>query len=734
MKKKSLLAVIAFISFSLSAQDRFEEGFAARTQRHISEISSFYPRPEASEGEKKIIQYILSEIRSSGADASVKDFSRFSGGHSFSRIIEVDVPGLLPDTLIIAVPINHRAGTPAESDGSINSALALSLLAETRRIPPPVNVKFLFLGADIEGESRLGSVLFLQDFFPESPSEVLYLNFSHLPNRILFQTGARGIVTSSEMLKRISRSIDGGKIPFLIMGNRNQMFRLGLSEPGPPAETYLKSGYKTITLEGVDSGKNLHDSGPWFEGFLSFFQNYLQSNRDGFSPEWDQHYLFFQIRDRYIIIEEPEVLFILIMVLSLSIIYALLFRPYMIRYLKTFIRNFWNLPIILALNFLFLLTGTFLVNGISNIRGIDSLWIYHPFLFFMLKIGSAMFLVSISFQNLRRFPISKNGSFYSAAGIFFFFINVFVFTFINLSYSYYFLWGYLISIFFSIFKNRLLKFILIFAAPLWLYKITYDTFSVPELRLVRILIESPILGNLLLAFVVLPFFLMLIRMDLLFRHPVKGKSGFGLKILITLTGMLSFGLGAYALSFDPFKEIARPVNIEQSVDIPRGINDLKITSPAALEGFEVMFGDNPISLMPGKKTFKTSFADIPDIYRLKIEGNRFLDRNTYTITVEPRIPVGEIILSLTAGQTLTLYDANFPYSLDISSRSAAIHAGKNPPLPLRFILTLPADLPVFGEITLVSPILSSPITFTGKDIKTKTSLRLRDVFQLKPDG
>ena len=59
----------------------------------------------------------------------------------------------------------------------------------------------LFLGAEFgeteESNYPLGSRFFLENFYPEEPVNVLYLNFRRIPQTIFIHCGAKGIVSPS---------------------------------------------------------------------------------------------------------------------------------------------------------------------------------------------------------------------------------------------------------------------------------------------------------------------------------------------------------------------------------------------------------------------------------------------------------------------------------------------------------------------------------------------------------
>ena len=97
---------------------------------HAEALRATYPRPEGSPGEADAVQYITSVLTASGIEFERRSFAEYSGGHSFSTIIDVTIPGDGEDTLLIAVPLNHPEDADADSDQDADEErLSASMLA-----------------------------------------------------------------------------------------------------------------------------------------------------------------------------------------------------------------------------------------------------------------------------------------------------------------------------------------------------------------------------------------------------------------------------------------------------------------------------------------------------------------------------------------------------------------------------------------------------------------------------
>ncbi|MDR1931491.1 MAG: hypothetical protein LBQ57_01595 [Spirochaetales bacterium] len=696
--------------------------------------ADYYAALKDLSGENAVLDFVRSEIEAGGGRVSRQDFSGFSGGHSFSHILSTTIGGVSPETLVIAAP--------AVSGGSsFSAALALSLWKQNAAQIPPVSLLFLFLGGDGDSgfpaaqssgfppEEALGTRLFLESFFPEDPAAVLYFDFTEAPGEILCETGTRGIVCPSWMIDRVLASLRDADIPFRIQRNKNQMYRLNLSPGRSPAGEYLTAGFPAIALRGERGPAGETDIMRRTESFSVFFKNYLARNSGGIPREWDQHYFLLQTGDSsYYIIGETVLITALLGVLGLSIFYALIARRRVNRYTRIFLRDFWNLPLILLISMLFFMAGTLFVRAASAIRSVENLWMHYPFVFFLLKAGSAVFLLILSFHHLRRLPFSKIGSFYSAAAIFFFFANVLLFSALDIAFSIFFLWAYTAAVLFSVFKRRFVKFLLIFVSPLPFYFLIYDAFFSAEKDFAGVLLNSPVTGNILLSFIFFPFFLMFIRMDLLFRHPRGGRSGAGIKVLLALSAGLTLAALVFVLAVNPWRNLPQPLSLEEYYSADEGLHELRLAGPSPIGKAGLKFGRMDFALNTGEKTLRLPLeASSPArFYTLRRES--FLARRIYRLTVSPPLESRKITLTLSSDAPFVIYDCSFPYSLDIDSRHAEVFIGGDPPLPLDITLTFPAGQSVRAELVSWSQRLSSPLELSGKTFAPASYSKIRDSF------
>jgi len=663
---------------------------------HRTAISSCGFRMEGSNEENRVFSYLRDTLKKQALSVEELDFSAMRNGHSFSRILSVTLPGETPNLLILAIPLSQEESLSSEEETDPDGiALALSLIEEWEHTPPPASLRILFLGGDTGRGEGIGSRFFLQIFQTTAPTLLLYLHLPRIPSLLEIQTGTRGLSSPALPLRLFLHAFDSKGIELLLRGSRNQLYRMGVPVSPTPLGPFLRAQIAALGIRGTPySQAHPPATKDWMEGFREGFQSFLSQygalDLSNSPLEWDTHYILFHWGQKFLLLDEMSMVGTLLGVLTVSFILAFLRRKQTLRYLSTLLRNFWNLPFFFLLLFLFLSLGTWMLRIIEQIR--FPLWEYAPLLHFLLKLSTATFLFSFFFHTLHKLPLARRGSFYSASSILFFFVNILVFSLIDIALCYYFLWGFLCSWGFSFFKKKRMKLLFLFIAPLLLYRITHDLFTAPELPMIRVLLTSST-GNFLLAFMLLPFLLMVIRIDFLLRHPASHKPGWGVKSIILLSGALTLGLSGYLLSFSPFHTRPIPVQWKEVVDFESGTHSLDLSSIAYLQEGNFPYGTSRIEIPPQSRRVETFLPMVEDPIQLQVRETSFLNRSTYHLTITSTVPFSQIDCTIEAPEDMVIYGSNFPITRRIGTRFSSIFIGKNPPQPLPLILTLPQKIP-----------------------------------------
>ena len=237
------------------------------------------------------------------------------------------------------------------------------------------------------------------------------------------------------------------------------------------------------------------------------------------------------------------------------------------RYARLVGRYAWALLVLLGLAFFFFFIATALLQGIMDFRNFPTLWHHAPGSYFILKIVLSVFLFAFVFQSLRNLPFPRSGSFYSASALFLLFLDVLLLSVFDVSFTFYFLWGFLSAFLFAIARWPALKLLFMLAAPLWLVVALVELFVAEELTAARALLLSPVTGNLIFAFVLLPFLLMLIRIDFMMHQRLRLPHGSTLRLTVLGSAAAAVLFSSALVFLEPFTaERPHPVGVFEVID------------------------------------------------------------------------------------------------------------------------------------------------------------------------
>jgi len=690
--RRFFLVFLLFLSLPLFPQNRlFTDDSDIITD--IKFMQSLLPVLEGSENEKIALRFIETRLSLLKVSYTEKDFSKSTNSHSFSRIIDVLIPGEREETVVICIPLNSQSGSSGEIlDHSISIALGLAVIAEYQLNPPPVSVRVLFLGAERGNDSSypIGTRFFLDTFYPESPHVFLYLDIAGIPREIRVQTGSRELVSPLWMLTRMSQSFRDSKFPFQVSNTDTQVYRTGLSSRETSIAPILQAGYAALGLsqEGKESSQLAEPEK--IHALKQVLINFIISFYAGFPEEWDYHFLFFHNPFFDLVVPETEYVIILLFGCVLFIVLAFLRFREIRKYWDTLRKNILSIPVFFLFAFYLLLASSFILDGVLLIRDIPTLWMFHPVAFLLLKISLFLFFSTILFKFLKKLPFPRNGSFFSAASIFFTILSLLTITIINISFAYYFLWSLFCIVLFSMAKKPWLKIVFFFLAPLSLASIIADIFLAPYSSLCNIILFDKLSGNFLFAIIILPYALLLIRIRMLFRY--TAAAFYKRRSFIFMVGALAIlvSIGVFLFFFSPYSsEHPAEVKAVRTIDFDKKTNELAFDSPVPIPGIRIVEPDISGTIVLGKRSHSFYIPTVKDYLTTRLYTKAFLNRKTMTVSLGITGHISSIKAELSSDTPFELHDCNFPFQRIENGNSYRIFIGKTPPSELDCELTLP---------------------------------------------
>ncbi|MFO8064808.1 MAG: hypothetical protein R6V29_09285 [Spirochaetia bacterium] len=762
MKKSFVVIFLAILSTlpGFSQPSGSPESRGRRLVDHYREIRSLHPRLEGSSGEERTLRYIEEVSSDHDLDVDVQDFSNMEDAHSFSRNARVDLPGSESGRVFLLVPLNHGVGKHADNDHSVSLAAALTVMeeaaAETRDGP---SLSIVFLGA--EGDGRLlGTRLLLQSIASEDVRAALYLDVAAAGGLLSAELGADGNAAPRRLAEHIVRALSESDVPHRQYPTSLQISRSRLAG-GSVLSAYLDQQVPAVrihqwatgaqdtepladlaatadaTAEGEESPA--HSGGisrEWASAFVSFLFDSFDRTAPLERGSWDRHYVYGRTGEIITFLGEEAYLVLLLIVLSSPVVYGLVFQRSLRRYVRLVTHNIWTILVLLALTFFFFFLATAIIRGVLDFREFPTLWQYAPGQYFLLKLLIAIFLFAFVFHSLRGLPFPRRGSFYSASAIFLLFLDIVLLSLFDISFTFYFLWALVAAFLFSLSRRVWLKAALLLAAPLWIIIGVVELFAAGELQAAEALLLSPVAGNLIFAVVLLPFLLMLIRVDLMLHHHFRFPRGSTLKITVFGSAAAVVLFAAALVYLEPFnEERPQPVEAVEVIDQEAHTHSLELTSPAPLEGLEVRHGSQHYRVQTTERTHTIELPGQPHVVSLTEDTREFLSRRQVLLTIDSSLPPEEIELSLESEDELLIYDSNFPYEggeqdrqqdgrQDRKQEHIDFAVGLFPPNPLQLSFTVPGETETAVRIRLHSQETTEELESTEDAFRLHTRTRV----------
>lgn len=394
-------------------------------------------------------------------------------------------------------------------------------------------------------------------------------------------------------------------------------------------------------------------------------------------------------------------------------------------------KNAWQLPLLYAAITVYLFVATYLIATITAARSFPTLWSYAPVITFAAKLLVAITLFGMSHEALRKALFSQNSSFYSGWALFLHLLALIVLLVFNLALSFYFVWTFALTFLFGHARYPWLKrllFLLSLIPPLFF---VFTVLERGENRIAEMLILSPRNATLLMSLMLLPYLLMLFRLDLLHRAP-QGKRMARRTLLRRSATALLGALGLSVLVFyDPFGPgNPIPVSLTEQID---GDHTVELSAPRPLENATVRTAGSPeVTWPPGTGSFSLELSGSPEVFSLTVDRREFLGRSRFTYEISAPEPIEAVEATLLGLPNLTIHESSFPVVQRDGDVSLVI--GRNPPSPLRLELVVEGREPpqLLLEATLRRPVSEIGV-LSEESISISASTAVRALLEVSPE-
>ena len=313
--------------------------------------------------------------------------------------------------------------------------------------------------------------------------------------------------------------------------------------------------------------------------------------------------------------------------------------------------------------------------------------------FLLLKLVNAMLFSSIFINLLRGLPFPRTPHFYSymafAAGI----VNILIVSYLNISFTP------------VLMINQLFIFLFIFSRKPGIKRLAITLSIIPQLVLLsylfnrdypavfRFFLLSRVRGNWFLSLFSLPVICMLLAQNNYHHHYERSRQEMKTALITFMDALLVISMVIFSFQLTPGRNSShKTVMLDDSMNLDSGIREIQISSGREIENAVLRKdGHNDIPIPQGLKSFDLQGETEDDLLSIEWETRTFLDRRSIDLEISTKDKVNEILLDVSSGEKLVLYDSIYPYELSPDQKSLKIFIGINPPSPLGISLIFSGD-------------------------------------------
>ena len=281
-------------------------------------------------------------------------------------------------------------------------------------------------------------------------------------------------------------------------------------------------------------------------------------------------------------------------------------------------------------------------------------------------------------------------------------------------------------------RFRTARLLLFLASPYWLIKVIYDFFIVvPEEYFNRVVLLSPVKGNLLLTFILLPFLCMAVSVFLHY-FPARHKHSRSQQNMLTLSVLIMvIALSTVALNIPRFSEKnPQPVSVHDIIDLDNLSRRIVFSSNSYLGKIRMKAEERFFSFDSLSRTYEIKVEEIPELIRIKMTEETFLDRKNIRLKLESRGTPHRVRLLLHSTNEFTLFDSNFPFQRQKGGLEYSVLIGANPPSPLDIDLTLPQGTSCTLDFTIDYTNIPYPFETDGEHKTFDELLTFHQTFRI----
>lgn len=669
----------------------------------LSEIRSLGELRENTEGERRFFAFLVSEANRLELPVSSISIIDYSDRHSFSQVLQVQIPGTGNGSLVLAIPVLSEAPW---GDNEYSLAAAVGLMERLAKTPPRIGVVLAFLGAD---EDLLGSKAYAAYCADQGNLAVLRVEMGGTPEsqaELLF--GGRGQLAPYWFVDRGITAVRNEGYRELVRANRSILYRLGLMEGETALDPWFQKGLPALTVRVQGSATPMAGPGEKdLESCIRLLESFVFSFAEGVPDQWDRQYVLFEVAGVRIAVRETQYI---AMVLGVCAALGFFFSQESLRKkdaIKEKVRKIPHGFVALAAVFLALFLCVVVCGlgfrGVLRWAGSPSYWRLHPVAFFALQMVQLLTLFISAASVLARFGIiPRKAEFFRESPLVVLGIDVLLFSALGVSLSFLFLWAFIATMIghrvARAVKRTWPEAVSLAVSLVPLAFVGLELARSPELFAFRSLLIPGPRGIAYQCFLGLPFLLMVVAL---------GEGVFGEKFYSFRTaavGCVAF-LAVFLAGTAWFVADARgfkgpeDVRIRETVDETEGTRRFEVEGARPLQAETLSRPGLSLAIEKGASSWKGNASAAERMLRITTAQRSFLDRTLITLSISARENPLRIRVEIPEIASGSIYDCSYPFKASPNGRGISISVGARPPQPLDVALTVSRDFAGPAQVT-----------------------------------
>ncbi len=692
--------ILAFFTLLALAAARVPAQPPRSRNEVLAAVRGMGTRGENTPGERALFEFLAEEIQAKSLRTTRIPITDYVEGHSFSGILEARVPGTGPGTLALGIPVSDAAPW---GDGAEGIAATLELMDRMLRSPPPLEVRFAFLGAD---EDLTGSRAYASYCADEPSLAAVRVEVSETQSgsaEILI--GGTGALSPYWLLNAASRAVRGRGVRDIVKANRSMIQRLGLVDEPTPLDPWFQRGIPAITLRAGTSGTP--DSEPESTGIGPVLENLIRSLETGIPDRWDRQYVLFEAFGLRIAVRETlYVAIILVLYAGLGLVFvfdSLRNREILVEELSRLPRGAAALAIVTAALLACVLVSGVLQSLVLRASGSAEFWKVRPIAFSALRFAQILILFTALASLCARIGLlPRKAEFFRGSAVVILGADVLLVSAVRLSLSLLFLWAFVIALL-GRRTSRSLRSpwpaalsLPVMLLPLGL--LLADLAREPELTVFSRFLLPGAQGTAWIVFLALPFLMVFVGL---------GEGLFGAGFYKTRTSSVSAALflavsltgGAWLVSDARGYSGTTEISVREYTDETALTSRFLFESPRPIPAFRLSKGDFDAEFPGGRSGEVLDQTRSDSRIRMTLDRTAFLDRVQLTLSIRTEgDPIG-MRITIPSMDSGSVYDTSFPFHPTEDGEGIVIFIGARPPDPVVVSLTVSRDFAALAEIS-----------------------------------